>query len=81
MSLSSSATLSPFSEAFSLYLLQEGEEGQEVFDRCAGYETTPLYMSFLKGVSPGGVFERENESSTRPNLFFLAQTLTDTHFL
>lgn len=45
---------------FSLYLLQEQEEeeGQKVFDRCAGCETTPLHVSFLKGVSPGGVFER-----------------------
>lgn len=40
------------------------EEEQRVFDRCAGLETTPLFMSFLKGVSPGGVFERRKESGT-----------------
>lgn len=53
-------------EAFPLYLLQEGEEeAQEVFDRCAGCETTPLYVSFLKGVSPGGVlFWRERTTAS-----------------
>ncbi|GLD71314.1 LIM and senescent cell antigen-like-containing domain protein 1 isoform X2 [Lates japonicus] len=67
-------------KVFPLYLLQEEEEGeeQEVADRCAGWETTPLYMSFLKGVSPGGVFEREDESSTRLNLFILNQTSRHT---
>lgn len=40
------------------------EEEQRVFDRCAGLKTTPLFMSFLKGVSPGGVFERRKESGT-----------------
>lgn len=59
-----------FSEAFSRYLLQEGGgEEQEVFDRCAACETTPLYMSSLKAVSPGGVRGRTSVA-TRLHLLF-----------
>ncbi|KAA8588299.1 hypothetical protein FQN60_001493 [Etheostoma spectabile] len=40
---------------------EEGEEDQEVFDRCAACETTPLFMSSPKAVSPGdkGVGRKE----------------------
>lgn len=58
-----------------LYLLQAGEEEQEAVDRCAGCETTPLYMSFLKGVSPGGACGRENQSYTRLNLFLFGSKI------
>ena len=68
---------SPFLRDVSLYLLKDREEEErEAADRCAGWETTPLYMSLLKVVSPGGVFKRQDESGTRFNLFILNQTRT-----
>lgn len=55
-------------EAFSpLPAAGGGEEAQEVFDRCAGCETTPLYVSFLKGVSPGGVLFWRERTTARLN--------------
>lgn len=68
----------PLPDALSRYLLQEEEEGQEVFDRCAGCKTTPLYVSFLKGVSPGGVFERERTRAEQ-DLIFLFGSGISTH--
>lgn len=63
MPLSSSAALSPFS-SWGVPPLPAVGGGGGVFDRCAGCETTPLYVSFLKGVSPGGVlFWRERTTA------------------
>lgn len=54
----------------------EGGGGEGVVERCACCETTPL--SLPRGVSPGGVLEREREREGEQytTSFYWAQTLT-----
>lgn len=62
---------------------RRGRRSKKYLIGVQAIETTPLRMSFLKGVSPGGVFDTERERENEwhyTSSFYLDRALTHTSF-